>query len=227
MTTNNNPWPPRDLDAELSDAEIDQLFTALAESTTPITPQAETKNAIFSAIENVEQVAPEPTATTTASVVELSSYAKRRNQVFFAVAAVVALVALASMSIPLITSDSTEEKVTIAAGHESMHEIMDSDDAQTENMAFSGVELEVVSSDAMDKAGAMVQGAPTVKDGMGVQVWSVDESGDMSSAGVIGPEDHKDVWMPFKSATTKVILTEEPLAGSTKPTGTVLGEMTF
>ena len=71
----------------------------------------------------------------------------------------------------------------------------------------------------------MVQGTPEVKKGMGIQVWSVTQAGRIHSAGVIAPEEHKDVWMPFESATAKVILTEEPVAGSTKPTGTILGEM--
>lgn len=227
MSYTNKPWQPEDFDDEFSTTELDQFLETLAESTTPITPQAEIKDSVFSAIEDIEQVVPEPSGNTTAPVVDLHSYANRRHRMFFAVAAVVALLALASVSIPMLINNPSEQDVTIAAGHESMHEIMDSHDAQLESMTFSGVELEVVSSDAMDKAGAMVQGAPTVKDGMGVQVWSVDETGDMSSAGVIGPEDHKDVWMPFESATTKVIFTEEPLAGSTEPTGTVLGEMVF
>ena len=137
-----------------------------------------------------------------------------------AAAAVVALLAGSGFLLPkLLFAPST------GPTNQAMSEIMQSADAQSITMSSSGVQLHLVSSTTMNKAGAMVQGTPEVRKGMGIQVWSVNQAGRINSAGVITPEEHKDVWMPFKSATSKVFLTEEPVAGSDKPTGTILGEM--
>lgn len=145
---------------------------------------------------------------------------KQRVMFIAAAAAVVALLAGSGFLLPkLLFAPST------GPTNQAMSEIMKSEDAQSITMSSSGVRLHLVSSTTMNKAGAMVQGTPEVKKGMGIQVWSVTQAGRIHSAGVIAPEEHKDVWMPFESATAKVILTEEPVAGSTKPTGTILGEM--
>lgn len=145
---------------------------------------------------------------------------KQRIMFIAATAAVVALLAGSGFLLPkLLFAPST------GPTNQAMSEIMKSEDAQSITMNSSGVQLHLVSSTAMNKAGAMVQGTPEVKKGMGIQVWSVTQAGRIHSAGVITPEEHKDVWMPFESATSKVILTEEPVAGSAKPTGTILGEM--
>ncbi len=145
---------------------------------------------------------------------------KQRIMFIAAAAAVVALLAGSGFLLPkLLPAPST------GPTNQAMSEIMQSADAQSITMSSSGVRLHLVSSTTMNKAGAMVQGTPEVKKGMGIQVWSVTQAGRINSAGVITPEEHKDVWMPFESATAKVILTEEPVAGSAKPTGTILGEM--
>ena len=145
---------------------------------------------------------------------------KQRIMFIAAAAAVVALLAGSGFLLPkLLSAPST------GPTNQAMSEIMKSEDAQSITMSSSGVRLHLVSSTTMNKAGAMVQGTPEVKKGMGIQVWSVTQAGRIHSAGVIAPEEHKDVWMPFESATAKVILTEEPVAGSAKPTGTILGEM--
>ena len=145
---------------------------------------------------------------------------KQRIMFIAAAAAVVALLAGSGFLLPkLLFAPST------GPTNQAMSEIMQSADAQSITMSSSGVRLHLVSSTTMNKAGAMVQGTPEVKKGMGIQVWSVNQTGRINSAGVITPEEHKDVWMPFESATAKVILTEEPVAGSDKPTGTILGEM--
>lgn len=145
---------------------------------------------------------------------------KQRVMFIAAAAAVVALLAGSGFLLPkLLFAPST------GPTNQAMSEIMKSEDAQSITMSSSGVRLHLVSSTTMNKAGAMVQGTPEVKKGMGIQVWSVTQGGRIHSAGVIAPEEHKDVWMPFESATAKVILTEEPVAGSAKPTGTILGEM--
>ena len=145
---------------------------------------------------------------------------KQRVMFIAAAAAVVALLAGSGFLLPkLLFAPST------GPTNQAMSEIMQSADAQSITMSSSGVRLHLVSSTTMNKAGAMVQGTPEVKKGMGIQVWSVTQAGRIHSAGVSAPEEHKDVWMPFESATAKVILTEEPVAGSAKPTGTILGEM--
>ena len=145
---------------------------------------------------------------------------KQRVMFIAAAAAVVALLAGSGFLLPkLLSAPST------GPTNQAMSEIMQSADAQSITMSSSGVRLHLVSSTTMNKAGAMVQGTPEVKKGMGIQVWSVNQAGRINSAGVITPEEHKDVWMPFESATSKVFLTEEPVAGSDKPTGKILEEM--
>ena len=145
---------------------------------------------------------------------------KQRIMFIAAAAAVVALLAGSGFLLPkLLFAPST------GPTNQAMSEIMQSADAQSITMSSSGVQLHLVSSTTMNKAGAMVQGTPEVKKGMGIQVWSVNQAGRINSAGVITPEEHKDVWMPFESATSKVFLTEEPVAGSDKPTGKILEEM--
>ena len=145
---------------------------------------------------------------------------KQRIMFIAAAAAVVALLAGSGFLLPkLLSAPST------GPTNQAMSEIMQSADAQSITMSSSGVRLHLVSSTTMNKAGAMVQGTPEVKKGMGIQVWSVNQAGRINSAGVITPEEHKDVWMPFESATSKVFLTEEPVAGSDKPTGKILEEM--
>ena len=145
---------------------------------------------------------------------------KQRIMFIAAAAAVVALLAGSGFLLPkLLSAPST------GPTNQAMSEIMQSADAQSITMSSSGVQLHLVSSTTMNKAGAMVQGTPEVKKGMGIQVWSVNQAGRINSAGVITPEEHKDVWMPFESATSKVFLTEEPVAGSDKPTGKILEEM--
>ena len=145
---------------------------------------------------------------------------KQRIMFIAAAAAVVALLAGSGSLLPkLLSAPST------GPTNQAMSEIMQSADAQSITMSSSGVRLHLVSSTTMNKAGAMVQGTPEVRKGMGIQVWSVNQAGRINSAGVITPEEHKDVWMPFESATSKVFLTEEPVAGSDKPTGKILEEM--
>ena len=145
---------------------------------------------------------------------------KQRIMFIAAAAAVVVLLAGSGFLLPkLLSAPST------GPTNQAMSEIMQSADAQSITMSSSGVRLHLVSSTTMNKAGAMVQGTPEVRKGMGIQVWSVNQAGRINSAGVITPEEHKDVWMPFDSATSKVFLTEEPVAGSDKPTGKILEEM--
>lgn len=59
---------------------------------------------------------------------------------------------------------------------------------------------------------------------MGAQVWSIDKAGTARSAGVIGQDPHENVWMPLPADTMTVRVTEESMAGSEQPSGTVLAE---
>lgn len=118
-----------------------------------------------------------------------------------------------------------EDADSTADGHEQMHEIMSAADLVSGATSAEGARLHIVSSTEMGKAGAMVDGQPDLADGMGAQVWSVDKNGVVRSAGVIGQDPHEDVWMPFDAATHKVMVTEEPAAGSTSPSGRMLAEV--
>jgi len=110
------------------------------------------------------------------------------------------------------------------AGTREMHAIMGASDVRSADMDAKGANLSIVVSDSMGKGGAMVDGQPVVDAGMGAQVWAVGQDGTMRSAGVIGPEPHSDVWMPLPANIEKVMVTEEPMAGSHQPTGRVLAE---
>lgn len=113
-----------------------------------------------------------------------------------------------------------------AEAEDHMHSIMAMDDVRSVSLTADGSTLHVVvssASSAMDSGGAMVNGAPVLKDGMGAQVWSIDMAG-TPSAGVIGQHPHENVWMPLPADTMTVRVTEEPMAGSEQPSGTVLAE---
>ena len=253
MTTKDQSWLPDEklADAELADAlalstvpvtPSDSLKDTVLAAIDEIEPEGDSGAPATAGVDTVKSTdaaatdpdAAEPADVTAAKadsggagagrVIDLGNWrfrlSKQRIMFIAAAAAVVALLAGSGFLLPkLIFAPST------GPTNQAMSEIMQSADAQSITMSSSGVRLHLVSSTTMNKAGAMVQGTPEVKKGMGIQVWSVTQAGRIHSAGVIAPEEHKDVWMPFESATAKVILTEEPVAGSAKPTGTILGEM--
>lgn len=253
MTTKDQSWLPDEklADAELADAlalstvpvtPSDSLKDTVLAAIDEIEPEGNSgapATAVADAVTSTDAAATDPDAADPADVaaakadlggtgggrvINLGNWqfrlSKQRIMFIAAAAAVVALLAGSGFLLPkLLSAPST------GPTNQAMSEIMQSADAQSITMSSSGVRLHLVSSTTMNKAGAMVQGTPEVKKGMGIQVWSVTQAGRINSAGVITPEEHKDVWMPFESATAKVILTEEPMAGSAKPTGTILGEM--
>lgn len=150
---------------------------------------------------------------------------------WFAAAASVALLVWVGVYQPESTQppsvNQSHQASEIMQGHQAtevMHEIMDAEDARTAQLDAQGSEISVVVSAHMGKGGAMVNGVPQVRDGMGAQVWSLDQQGRVHSAGVIGPEPHRDVWMPLPADTAMVKITEEPMAGSVRPEGAVLAE---
>ena len=253
MTTKDQSWLPDEklANAELADAlalstvpvtPSDSLKDTVLAAIDGIEPEGDSgtpATAGADAVKSTDTAATDPDAAEPADVtaakadsgvtgggrvINLGNWrfrlSKQRIMFIAAAAAVVALLAGNGFLLPkLLFAPST------GPTNQAMSEIMQSADAQSITMSSSGVRLHLVSSTTMNKAGAMVQGTPEVKKGMGIQVWSVNQAGRINSAGVITPEEHKDVWMPFESATAKVILTEEPVAGSDKPTGTILGEM--
>ncbi|MGJ4050139.1 anti-sigma factor [Corynebacterium macclintockiae] len=111
-----------------------------------------------------------------------------------------------------------------AEAEDHMHSIMAMGDVRSISLKADGSTLDVVISEQMDSGGAMVNGAPVLKDGMGAQVWSIDKHGAARSAGVIDQDPHDNVWMPLPADTMMVRVTEEPMAGSKSPGGTVLAE---
>ena len=253
MTTKDQSWLPDEklADAELADAlalstvpvtPSDSLKDTVLAAIDGIKPEGDSGAPATAGADEVTSTdaattdpdTPEPAEMTAAKadsggtgggrVINLGNWqfrlSKQRIMFIAAAAAVVALLAGSGFLLPkLLSAPST------GPTNQAMSEIMQSADAQSITMSSSGVRLHLVSSTTMNKAGAMVQGTPEVKKGMGIQVWSVNQAGRINSAGVITPEEHKDVWMPFESATSKVFLTEEPVAGSDKPTGKILEEM--
>lgn len=117
-----------------------------------------------------------------------------------------------------------EEPMQGAEAEDHMHSIMAMGDVRSVSLKAEGSTLDVVVSTEMDSGGAMVNGAPVLKDGMGAQVWSINKSGAARSAGVIGQDAHDNVWMPLPADTMMVRVTEEPMDGSAAPGGTVLAE---
>ncbi|APT93783.1 anti-sigma-K factor [Corynebacterium phocae] len=161
-----------------------------------------------------------------AEIIELKSRRDRWFAPASAAAAAVVLIAGAYLILPQNNgSDQPTESVIALDGEQQMHEIMAAEDAVMATTSASGASLAIVVSSTMGKAGAMVDGQPELKDGMGAQVWVVDDSGNMISAGVIGQDPHEDVWMPFPEQPTKVMVTEEPMSGSDEPTGRTLAEV--
>lgn len=195
---------------EFSEAEFDDFLDSLPE----IDPPPEMKDKVFSSLD-VE-----------AEVVEMP---RRRWRAFVAVpAAAAVLIAGVVLWIPHQGGEDAGEGNTVVAessGEESMHHIMEADDLIQGKADASGARLDIVSSASMGKSGAMVDGQPELKEGMGAQVWAISEDKTMTSAGVIGQDPHDGVWMPFESNAVKVMVTEEPAAGSAEPTGRTLVEV--
>lgn len=195
---------------EFSEAEFDDFLDSLPE----IDPPPEMKDKVFSSLD------------AEAEVVELP---RRRWRAFVAVpAAAAVLIAGVVLWIPHQGGEDAGEDNAVVAespGEESMHHIMEADDLIQGKADASGARLDIVSSASMGKSGAMVDGQPELKEGMGAQVWAISEDKTMTSAGVIGQDPHDGVWMPFESNAVKVMVTEEPAAGSAEPTGRTLVEV--
>lgn len=196
----------------------DESFEAFLDALPDVDPPEDLKHSVFAAIDAGEHTS--PIAQPIAEVVELP---RRRTRGFFAAAAAAVLLMVGVIGVVQLRPQ--EDARIQAAGVEQMHAIMAADDLLTGNADASGATLDIVSSKEMGKSGAMVDGQPALADGMGAQVWAVASNGEVTSAGVIGQDPHDDVWMPFDGDATKVMITEEPMGGSAKPTGRMLAEV--
>lgn len=181
---------------------------ALNVSPAPLTPPPALKLSVMDAIAATPQ---EQLATVT------PLRRRRPGLVFASMAASVVLLAGAVTAV--------YQPWQAADPHAQMDRILAASDVRQADASAMGATLDIVVSQSMGSGGAMVDGAPAVGHGMGAQVWAVKTDGSMESAGVIGPEEHTDVWMPLPGDTHKVMITEEPMAGSTSPRGKVLAEV--
>lgn len=189
----------------------------LAQAPAPLTPSAQLRDNILDAIAATPQEEPgtthtpqvRATAEPIADVIQLSSR-RKLTRGFLAVAASIAVIAGGFAFWPQVDP------------HAEMHSILAASDVRQASTHAMGASLDIVVSSSMNEGGALVDGAPKLGEGMGAQVWAVMADGSTKSAGVIGPEDHDGVWMPLPGETSKVMITEEPLKGSSRPQGTVL-----
>ncbi|CAM4000561.1 anti-sigma factor [Corynebacterium belfantii] len=189
---------------------------ALNVSPVPLTPPSALKLSVMDAIAATPQEQPaQPEQEQLATVTPLQR--RRPGLIFASMAASVVLLA------GVVTA--VYQPWQAADPHAQMDSILAASDVRQADASAMGATLDIVVSQSMDSGGAMVDGAPAVGHGMGAQVWAVKTDGSMESAGVIGPEEHTDVWMPLPGDTHKVMITEEPMAGSTSPRGKVLAEV--
>lgn len=155
----------------------------------------------------------------------------RRRRPWFAVVAAALVLVIGGVTVAQFLPAGEDTQLAQDApapespGEKEMHAIMGAEDLRSAEA--EGARLQIVSSEDMGKAGAMVDGEPELDAGMGAQVWAVSSTGEMSSAGVIGQDPHDGVWMPFDGDVTKVLVTEEPMAGSAEPSGRTLASVTL
>ncbi|MBC3186667.1 anti-sigma factor [Corynebacterium sp. zg-331] len=219
-----------------------RLEEDLAQAAEPIVPPAELKRSIMAAIASGEYPPhpagaqqPSEEGCAGAEVVSLEQRRRGRRGYVAAAAATVLAVAGAGLLWSEVGPGGSSDTATVQAegivqgpaATDKMHEIMAAEDMRSVSLSADGSELAVVVSADMDSGGAMVNGAPRLEAGMGAQVWSIDRHGNARSAGVIGQEEHTDVWMPLPGDTETVRVTQEPMAGSPRPSGTVLAEGTL
>lgn len=205
---------------DMTDAEFESFLDSV-EAAGLAEPAPEIKDRVLAEVGAMGEAEVEADAESDAEVVELRP---RRWRWAGAAAAAALLVVVGGIA---VVPGVREQNVQVAetAGEKEMHAIMAAADLTRGSADASGASLDIVSSAAMDKSGAMVDGQPELEAGMGAQVWTVGADGSVTSAGVIGQDPHDGVWMPFEGDTVKVMVTEEPAGGSTTPTGKTLAEV--
>ena len=211
--------------------EFGELDAHLADLAEPIAPPERLKGEVLASIKNTPQLTPEKDAD--AVPIERRRTQRTARKLMAAAAAVLLVVGAGTVWVGTRGSDEqTAPNQTISAGEpmqgaaatDKMHEIMAAPDVRSVTLQADDSQLDIVVSSDMNSGGAMVNGAPELARGMGAQVWAIDAHGNARSAGVIGQEAHNDVWMPLPADTMSVRVTEEPMAGSPRPEGTVLAE---
>lgn len=113
-----------------------------------------------------------------------------------------------------VISEPAPEAVTLEA-------ITAAEDAQVQIIDVYGAKGEIHSSASMGHAGLFVTGFPTPPPGIGIQMWTTNHEGVVSSAGMVTPSE-TGTWMPAAPGTTRIMLSEEPETGSEAPTGGIL-----
>lgn len=103
-----------------------------------------------------------------------------------------------------------------------VEQVVQADDAQRFEVEFEGEILAVVSSESLGQSVLLTDDLPELSDGEVYQAWWVDESGAITSAGVVDGEADPDVVeMPLDGAPDQVAavaLSVEPTGGSEQPT---------
>lgn len=107
-----------------------------------------------------------------------------------------------------------------------LESITTAEDAQVQVIDIYGARGEIHSSAALGQAGLFVTGFPTPPPGIGIQMWTTNPEGVVSSAGMVTPTD-SGTWMPAAPGTTRIMLSEEPETGSENPTGGVIVDYGF
>ncbi|WP_347305653.1 anti-sigma factor [Corynebacterium sp. SA-MJD20WY100] len=222
---------------EFDDASFEDFLDSVPE----VEPPARLKDAVFERLERTPQ---EPTTVVAGGgndsgsgdgsgeggVIDLDA---RRRRPWFAVVAAALVLVIGGVTVAQFLPAGEDTQLAQDApapespGEKEMHAIMSAEDLRSADAEAEGARLQIVSSEDMGKAGAMVDGEPDLDVGMGAQVWAVSSTGEMSSAGVIGQDPHDGVWMPFDGDVTKVLVTEEPMAGSEEPSGRTLASVTL
>ncbi|WP_068801608.1 anti-sigma factor [Corynebacterium phoceense] len=218
---------------EFDDASFENFLDSVPE----VEPPARLKDAVFERLERTPQ---EPTTVVAGGgndtgsgdggVIDLGA---RRRRPWFAVVAAALVLVIGGVTVAQFLPAGEDTQLAQDApapespGEKEMHAIMGAEDLRSADAEAEGARLQIVSSEDMGKAGAMVDGEPELDAGMGAQVWAVSSTGEMSSAGVIGQDPHDGVWMPFDGDVTKVLVTEEPMAGSAEPSGRMLASVTL
>ncbi|CAN5473321.1 hypothetical protein BH23ACT6_BH23ACT6_02710 [soil metagenome] len=100
--------------------------------------------------------------------------------------------------------------------------VVQADDAQRFEVDYEGETLTVVASGELDQAVLLTDDLPGLTQGQVYQAWWIDESGEITSAGVVdGQADPGEVEMPLEGTPDQaaaLALSVEPQGGSEQPT---------
>ncbi|MDO5077656.1 anti-sigma factor [Corynebacterium sp.] len=214
-------------DALANEPALSQAEDALLYAAAPITPPPALRDEIMN------RIAAEP------QVASITSR-RRPTTTFFAAAAAVVMLAGAGVwwagnvnntpqkeTTHASPSAPPASSATLSPGKARMDKIMTASDVRHGESNMMGAEIHVAVSDTMGEGCLTVDGMPSLDDGMTAQVWAVMENGDMESAGMLHETPAEDAWMLIPPGTMKVMVTQEPMAGSPSPGDDVLATVTL